>query len=36
MLERVADVLRSMLLETPPKVDGGLMGFVNALKTARP
>jgi len=33
MLERVAGVLRSLLLETPPNVGGGLQDFVSALKT---
>lgn len=33
MLERVAEVLRSLLLETPPNVGGGLQDFVSALKT---
>ncbi len=33
MLERVADVLRSLLLETPPNVGGGLQDIVSALKT---
>ncbi len=33
MLERVAEVLRSMLLETPPNVGGGMQDFVSALKT---
>lgn len=33
MLERVAEVLRSLLLETPPNIGGGLQDFVSALKT---
>ena len=32
MLERVAAVLRSLLLETPPNVGGGLRDIVSALK----
>ncbi len=35
MLERVADVLRALALETPPNVGGGIGDFVAALKTAR-
>ncbi|MCW5575048.1 MAG: NAD(P)/FAD-dependent oxidoreductase [Burkholderiales bacterium] len=35
MLERVADVLRALALETPPNVGGGVGDFVAALKTAR-
>ncbi len=33
MLERVAEVLRSLLLETPPNIGGGLRDFVSTLKT---
>ncbi|MDP2240548.1 MAG: NAD(P)/FAD-dependent oxidoreductase [Burkholderiales bacterium] len=33
MLERVAGVLRSLLLETPPNIGGGLRDFVSTLKT---
>ena len=35
MLERVADVLRELALETPPNVGGGLGDFLAAVKTAR-
>ena len=35
MLERVADVLRELSLETPPNVGGGAGDFFAALKTAR-
>jgi len=35
MLERVADVLRSLLLETPPNVGGGPADLMKALKTGR-
>jgi phytoene dehydrogenase-like protein len=35
MLERVADVLRELILETPPNVGGGVGDFFAALKTAR-
>ena len=35
MLERVADVLRELTLETPPNVGGGVGDFFAALKTAR-
>jgi len=35
MLERVADVLRELVLETPPNVGGGVGDFFAALKTAR-
>lgn len=35
MLERVADVLRDLTLETPPNVGGGVGDFFAALKTAR-
>ena len=31
-LERAADVVREMLLETPPNVGGGLTDFISALK----
>jgi phytoene dehydrogenase-like protein len=34
-LERVADVLRGLLLDTPPDVDGGLPELLGAWKTAR-
>jgi len=34
MLERVADVLRDLTLETPPNVGGGVGDFFAALKTA--
>jgi phytoene dehydrogenase-like protein len=33
MLERVAAVLRGLLLETPPNIGGGLRDIVSALKT---
>lgn len=33
MLDRVGEVLRSMLLETPPEVGGGIGDIVSALKT---
>ena len=33
MLERVTEVLRSLLLETPPNIGGGLRDFVSTLKT---
>lgn len=35
MLERVADVLRELSLETPPNVGGGIGDFFAAIKTAR-
>jgi len=35
MLERVADVLRELTLETPPNVGGDLGDFISAIKTAR-
>ncbi len=35
MLERVAEVLRELALETPPNVGGGLGDFLAAVKTAR-
>jgi phytoene dehydrogenase-like protein len=35
MLERVADVLRDLSLETPPNVGGGVADFLAAVKTAR-
>ncbi len=35
MLERVADVLRELSLETPPNVGGGVSDFLAAIKTAR-
>jgi len=35
MLERVADVLRDLALETPPNVGGGAGDFFAAIKTAR-
>ena len=35
MLERAADVVREMLLETPPNVGGGVTDFISALKTAK-
>ncbi len=35
MLERVADVLRELSLETPPNVGGGAGDFFAAIKTAR-
>jgi phytoene dehydrogenase-like protein len=35
MLERVADVLRELTLETPPNVGGDLGDFITAIKTAR-
>ena len=35
MLDRVADVLRELALETPPNVGGGLGDFLSAIKTAR-
>ncbi len=35
MLERVADVLRELSLETPPNVGGGIGDFLSAIKTAR-
>ncbi len=35
MLERVADVLRELSLETPPNVGGGVGDFFAAIKTAR-
>ncbi len=34
-LDAVADVLRGMLLETPPNVGGGVRDLVHAFKTAR-
>ncbi|HVO88669.1 MAG TPA: NAD(P)/FAD-dependent oxidoreductase [Casimicrobiaceae bacterium] len=36
MLDRVAEVLRSMLHVTPPNVGGGVHAMVDALKVARP
>jgi phytoene dehydrogenase-like protein len=36
MLDRVADVLRSMLHVTPPNVGGGMHALVDVLKVARP
>lgn len=35
MLERVADVLRELALETPPNVGGGVGDFLAAVRTAR-
>ncbi len=35
MLERAADVVREMLLETPPNVGGGVTDFMSALQTAK-
>ncbi|MDP3858143.1 MAG: NAD(P)/FAD-dependent oxidoreductase [Stagnimonas sp.] len=35
LLERVADVLRAMLLTTPPNVGGGIAELFSAWKTAR-
>jgi phytoene dehydrogenase-like protein len=35
MLERVADVLRELVLETPPNVGGGLHDLLRALQAAR-
>ncbi len=35
MLERAADVVREMLLETPPNVGGGITDFIGALKTGK-
>ena len=35
MLERAADVVRGMLLETPPNVGGGVGDFMGALKTGK-
>jgi phytoene dehydrogenase-like protein len=35
MLDRVADVLRELSLETPPNVGGGIGDFLSAIKTAR-
>ena len=35
MLERVAAVLRHLLLETPPNVGGGIADFIRALKLGR-
>lgn len=35
MLERVADVLRELSLETPPNVGGGIGDFLSAIRTAR-
>jgi phytoene dehydrogenase-like protein len=35
MLDRVADVLRELALETPPNVGGGIGDFLAAIKTAR-
>ena len=34
-LDQAADVVRAMLLETPPNVGGGLGDFLSALKTAK-
>ena len=34
MLDRVADVLRELSLETPPNVGGGIGDFLSAIKTA--
>ncbi len=35
MLERVADVLRNLMLETPPNVGGGVANMLRALKLGR-
>ncbi|MEQ1775920.1 MAG: NAD(P)/FAD-dependent oxidoreductase, partial [Burkholderiales bacterium] len=35
MLERAADVVREMLLETPPNVGGGAADFMSALKIGK-
>jgi len=35
MLDRVADVLRELVLETPPNVGGGVTDFLAAVRTAR-
>lgn len=35
LLERVADVLRAMLLQTPPNVGGGIGALLEAWKSAR-
>ena len=35
MLDRVADVLRELSLETPPNVGGGIGDILSAIKTAR-
>ena len=35
MLERVADLLRDLALETPPNVGGGVGDFFSAIKTMR-
>ncbi|MDH5245851.1 MAG: NAD(P)/FAD-dependent oxidoreductase [Betaproteobacteria bacterium] len=35
MLDRVADVLRELVLETPPAVDGGIGAMLDAWKVAR-
>ena len=35
MLDRVADVLRALVLETPPAVDGGIGAMLDAWKVAR-
>ena len=35
MLERVADVLRELTLETPPNVGGDFGDFISAIQTAR-
>ncbi|MSQ73581.1 MAG: NAD(P)/FAD-dependent oxidoreductase [Betaproteobacteria bacterium] len=35
MLDQAADVVREMLLETPPNAGGGLDDFLSALKTAQ-
>ena len=34
-LERAADVVRAMLLETPPNVGGGVSDFISALKVGK-
>ena len=34
-LDQAADVVRAMLLETPPNVGGGIGDFLSALKTAK-
>ncbi len=35
MLDRIADVLRQSVLETPPNVGGGWMEFISALRTGK-
>lgn len=35
MLDRVADVLRDVLLETPPNVGGGLVDLIGAIKLGK-